>query len=166
MLILVKYNSHLLSFNITTTTYNYDLLHFRKKLEDSGFSTLICYKKNIEEKVVRLTNQRRKFKSILDIDLNLITQQCILIYHNDLFDPLFLPGSTGKSSYDVISSFINRCESLNKVVIIQYNNDTEHLFSGVKSDIVYLDDVNIKKSEDQSKLNSVIRELKISRLLS
>ena len=157
MLILVKYNSHLLSFNITATTYNYDLLHFRKKLEDSQFSTILCYKKNLEDRVARLTTQRRKFKSIMDIDLNLISQQCILIYHNDLFEGV---------NYNIITSFINRCESLNKIVIIQYNNDIEHLFSDVTSSAIHLNDIDIKKSEDQSKLNSVIRELKISRLLS
>lgn len=150
MIILIKYDRKIVSFNNYITTFNTDILKFKDAFEDIGISTFLIYRKNSPNKV---KTNKRNFKSLNEIDIRLIKEDCILFFHTDIID---------SSDPESIFQLINQCEADKKILVIQFSEFTEHLFRGSSFEsYVEIDSNNIEQD-----LINLQRELKIKRLLT
>jgi hypothetical protein len=148
MIILIRNNRDVRNFNNWTTIDNEDLLDINEIFKSVG-STILFYTKKLPSEVKTSNNTKRQIKSISEIDIDKINQDCIIFYHSDIFKD---------EDFKLVESLFEFCKNTRKSMVIQFSLGNQHLFNHIcNGEEVYVEEEEI--NEFKIKL---LRDLKIN----
>jgi hypothetical protein len=154
MIILIRCDKEVKSYNNWTTTFNSEIGDINDVFTSNGLSTLLLYKRKLPDEVRKSTTQKRGIGSISSLDLSLLTQDCILLYHGDVLDE--------EKDVKSIEELFKLCHSNQKHLVLQFSLENQHMINHICTG----SEVYIHRDELKPFLVKLDRELKISKLFS
>jgi len=153
MILLIKCDKEPKSFNNWATSFNQEMSDIDDIFLDCGYTTLLLYKRTLPSEWKNSLKSKRGIKSLLDLDLSLLTQDCIIFFHADVFNR--------ESDIKKLVELFEFCHNNNKSLIIQYGSEDQEIIEGIKTG----SEVYIDRKDFSNYLKNVERELKIGKLL-
>lgn len=154
MILLIRCDKEVKSFNNWTTTFNSEMSDINDVFISNGVSTLLLYKKKLPHEVKYSTINKRGIKSLSSIELNLLNEECIILYHSDLIDK--------DCDQTVIEELFNYSHNTGKYLILQFSLENQHLVNHICTG----SEVYIERNQLSNFLIELDRELKLKKLLN
>lgn len=154
MIILIRCDKEVKSYNNWTTTFNSEIADINEVFTSNGLSTLLLYKRKLPDEVRKSTTQKRGIGSVSSLDFSLLTQDCVLLYHGDVI----VEDKDVKS----IEELFQFCHVNQKHLVLQFSLENQHMINHICTG----SEVYIHRDELKTFLVKLDRELKISKLFS
>jgi hypothetical protein len=154
MIILIRCDKEVKSYNNWTTTFNSEIADINDLFISNGLSTLLLYKKKLPDEVRKYTSQKRGINSISTLDFSLLNKDCILLYHGDVIDE--------EKDVKSIEELFQFCHVNKKHLVLQFSLENQHMINHICTG----SEVYIHRDELKTFLVRLDRELKISKLLN
>ena len=154
MIILIRCDKEVRSYNNWTTTFNSEIGDINEVFTSNGLSTLLLYKRKLPDEVRKSTTQKRGIGSVSSLDFSLLTQECVLLYHGDVI----VEDKDVKS----IEELFQFCHVNQKHLVLQFSLENQHMINHICTG----SEVYIHRDELKAFLVKLDRELKISKLFS
>jgi hypothetical protein len=154
MIILIRCDKEVKSYNNWTTTFNSEIADINEVFTSNGLSTLLLYRRKLPDEVRKSTTQKRGIGSVSSLDFSLLTQECVLLYHGDVI----VEDKDVKS----IEELFQFCHINQKHLVLQFSLENQHMINHICTG----SEVYIHRDELKTFLVKLDRELKISKLFS
>ncbi len=154
MIILIRCDKEVKSYNNWTTTFNSEIADINEVFTSNGLSTLLLYRRKLPDEVRKSTTQKRGIGSVSSLDFSLLTQDCVLLYHGDVI----VEDKDVKS----IEELFQFCHVNQKHLVLQFSLENQHMINHICTG----SEVYIHRDELKPFLVKLDREIKISKLFN
>jgi|LauGreDrversion4_2_1035121.scaffolds.fasta_scaffold506284_2 hypothetical protein len=153
MIILIRCDKEVKSYNNWTTTFNSEMSDINDVFISNGLSTILLYRRKLPDEVKKSTTKKRGINCISSLDHSLLTQDCILFYHGDVIDE--------KKDVESIEDLFKFCHENGKHLVTQFSLENQHMINHICTG----SEVYIDRGEFKTFLTRLDRELKLSNFL-
>ena len=84
MILLIRCDKEVKSYNKWTTTFNSDMSDVNDVFVSNGISTFLLYRSKLPSEFKKTSNPKRGISSISSFDFKKVEQDCIIFYHGDV----------------------------------------------------------------------------------